>query len=424
MSQEALKLSKQALACESSQRSGNESLSTFLKTHFSVFPWQSLKLDSQYLHYFDWKKNKNSEDIDLLFYINGDTNNPSHLSLWNESHFDPLNPTLKQGKLIGLGAAHEKASLVPSLMALKKSLKKENLNIFFAIGYGKEDGMLGAKRLHSELLKTRKVKKMCVAFPTESKPVFHSVGRTKMEVFFPFSEKEKQARENHNTQENTLSQSKIYNHRGGERLEDNVIFKALEACSLLPGGTLLLDMSAGRNTITEAESLYLEVDFSPNIKDSMVSRLEKISEVLLDLNQKLLQLFSTERPRRALHLGKCTVTSEGLSLYGLNLIPPKASVEELKDFYELFHSEVEKAGGLLRIRDSKKPFSNSNFSQEETVCLNVTEASYFSRYYNDIVILGLGKEGLAKQANEFLSLDELDFCVIQYTKLIDSLQEK
>lgn len=400
---------RELLSAETSSHAGTLHYGKLLKKIFSEFDWRITSEESgNALHYFETQAE--SLNIDYLVYINLDTNNPSGLSLWTETDFDPLNITLKKGRVYGLGASHEKASLVPVLSAILK-LKALKKNIVFVGGYGRELNMIGAKRCISEIVQKRPVKKVLVVHPTGNLPSFSSSGRTKLEVFFPFSEEEKNERDQHDLRENISSQSKVINKNEGDRLVDDVIFKALKSCSQLPSGTLLLDFSGGTNTITEAQSVYFEIDSSPLLENSMVSKMSDFSETLEQLNFELINKFSKKVPPKALHIGKVVTTSEGVSFYGYNLIPSLVSSSELNVWFKRFDSIIKKNKGTIRIRDTKKSFvSKVDYKAlaEVADCLKVTEATVFSRYFDDVRIFGVGAEGLSQKPNEYLVMNDLD----------------
>jgi len=401
---ELLAKAKELLSFETTSQSGTKAFGEVLKKLYPDFLWKATKDESGCaLHYFE--TNENSNKIDLLIYGNVDTVNSSSLSLWTETECDPLNITFKKNKLYGLGASHEKISLVPVLNALEKT--KTKINAVFVAGYGREMNMIGAKRTISEVVQKRSVEKIIVLQPTESNFLNKSLGRTKIEVFFPFSDEEKKLKEEHDLRENIFSQSKIFNKKGEESLNEDVIFKALKSFSLLPSGTLLLDFSGGTGTITEAQSVYFEIDAAPTLEVSMISRLEGLSKTLNKVNIALLDKFKLLKPSKALHLGKASTTTEGVFFYGYNLIPPGVSVADLNSWFNEFSNQVENFGGQVRVRDNKKPFQNEKSVTKETGSLQVTEATVFSRYYSDIQIFGAGKEGLQHKPNELVSLNQL-----------------
>ena len=399
---------KELLAVETSSQTGTLHYRNVLNKTFPQFNWKSTEEESgRALHYFETQEQCPS--VDFLVYVNLDTHNPSSLSLWTETDFDPLNITLKKGRVFGLGASHEKASLTPLLSAISK-FPNHKKNIVFVGGYGRELNMIGAKRCISEIVKKRSVEKVVVVHPTNNQPSFSSSGRTKLEVFFPFSEEEKEERDQHDLRENISSQSKVINKNEGDRLVDDVIFKALKSCSNLPSGTLLLDFSGGTNTITEAQSVYFEIDSSPLLENSMVSKMSDFSDTLEELNLELINKFSKKVPPKALHIGKVVTTTEGVSFYGYNLIPSLVSPSELNAWFKRFDSIIKKNDGTIRIRDTKKSFVSNIGDKsliEVTDCLKVTEATVFSRYFDDVRIFGVGEEGLSQKPNEYVVIDEL-----------------
>ena len=399
---------KTLLSFETSAQRGTKDFGEVLKKAFPEYDWHSTKEESGCaLHYFETgSKESITEEVDLFIYVNADTNNASSLSLWKETDCDPLNITFKTDSVYGLGANHEKVSIIPVLNTIKKLENKGK--IIFVAGYGREMNMIGAKRAISEILDKRPVKNTLVLHPTESKLLKSSVGRTKIEVFFPFTDEEIRLKDDHDLRENIFSQSKIFNKKEESSLNEDVIFKALQSFSLLPIGTLLLDFSGGTGTITEAQSVYFEIDAAPSLEKSMISRLESFSKILNRVNKTLLDKFTPERPSKALHIGKAMTTTEGVFFYGYNLIPAGVSTSDLSSWFKMFSDEVEKQEGFVRVRDNKKPFNSKEIdAKNEPGALQVTEATIFSRYYSNICIFGVGKEGLYQKPNEHVELSEL-----------------
>ena len=418
-----LSQAKAILSFETSAQRGTKDFGDVLVNAFPQFDWQSTKDESDCaLHYFELKGKSDSADIDLLVYVNVDTNNPSSLPLWSETDFDPLNITFKKNTIYGLGASHEKVSLIPVLNSISKNDFSGNL--LFVAGYGRELNMIGAKRSVSEILDKRDVKQIVVLHPTESKLLKSSVGRTKIEVFFPFTEEEKQLKDDHDLRENIFSQSKIFNKKDDPILDEDVIFKALHSFSLLPTGTLLLDFSGGTGTITEAQSVYFEIDAAPTLEKSMIGRLESFASILKKVNKTLLEKFKPLKPGKALHLGKAATTTEGVFFYGYNLIPAGVSVGDLNSWFKLFSDEVEKQEGFVRIRDNKKPFSAESIGNDEVGALQVTEATVFSRYYSNISIFGAGQEGLYQKPNEKVSIPQLEEAERSFSSYIKKLESR
>jgi hypothetical protein len=416
---------KTILSFETSSQRGTKDFGGVLRRSFPQYDWRSTKEESgSALHYFNIRSEDASrpDEIDLFIYANVDTNNPSSLSVWKETDCDPLNITFKKDHVYGLGASHEKISIVPVLNALSKS--SYNGNVLFVAGYGREMNMIGAKRTISEIIDKRSVGQTLVLHPTESKFLKSSVGRTKIEVFFPFTEEERRLKDDHDLRENIFSQSKIFNKKDDQsskhqNLSEDVIFKALKSFSLLPAGTLLLDFSGGSGTITEAQSVYFEIDAAPTLERSMISRLENFASILNEVDKTLLDKFSPIKPSKALHIGKATTTTEGVFFYGFNLIPAGVSVNDLNSWFKKFSDEVEKQEGFVRIRDNKKPF-DENVGVLKGGALQVTEATVFSRYFSDISIFGVGQEGRSQKPNERVSMSELREAEEKFTDFLSA----
>ncbi len=424
---QVLDLSRKILGVESSERSGTVLFGNILNEIFPWVEWSSLPAHGESTVYYT-ETNPNKKEIDLVCYVNADTANPSQLSLWTETDFDPLSIVVKRGRIYGLGAAHEKISMVPQLLALNSIREDKDFkdkNILFAVGYGRESKMRGARRLLSEVLSEREVKKVCVAHPTGNKLVYGSAGRLKTKVFFPFSEKEKTLRREHDLKENISSQSKVYSYVGGEKLRDNTIFQMIESCKHLPKGTVILDLDGGTATVKEPETTYFELDLLPPFSNSMVLKFENFGEKLLDLDEDLLLKFKNSKLKRAIHIGKCFDSEEGVTFFGFNLIPAYISKSDLDVWFCEFQQAVRTVGGEVMITDARAPYINTRRASEGgEYCLNVTEAGMFSKICNDVVILGPGSEGFSKKPNEYISVDEMVNACCSYEDLFRELSSK
>jgi len=407
-SDQVLNASRAVLSAETSRRSGSADFIKILKKSFPGINWRALSVHGENTVFYFESKPENKK-IDLLCYTNIDTGNPSHLSLWTKTDFDPLAVTLNKGAIFGLGAAHEKISIVPQALAMEEFLKKNSdLNIVLAAGFGRESKMRGAKRLLLEFLKNKETEKICIASPTEGEVFYGSAGRLKTKVFFPFSKKEKELRAEHDLKENISSQSKIYSFLGGEKLESNTIHKVISSCKNLPIGTLILDLDGGASTVTEPETTYFEVDFATPFEDSMVSKFENFGELLLKLDAEMVSKFGEHKPSKALHIGRAFDSEEGVTFFGYNLIPAGTTRGELDTWFEQFKSAVQSVGGEVMITDAKTPYINQSADHKNSkACLNVTEASVFEKVCKNIIILGPGKVGASKQPNESVVLSDL-----------------
>jgi hypothetical protein len=419
-----LNISRSILGAETSERSGSADFIRVLKKSFPSIKWQALNVHGENTVFYYETKPENKK-IDLLCYTNIDTANPSHLSLWTKTDFDPLAITLNKGVLFGLGAAHEKISIVPQALAMEefiksKSKKKSGPNIVIAAGFGRESKMRGAKRLLLEFLKDREINKICVANATENEVFYGSAGRLKTKVFFPFSEKEKELRAEHDLKENISSQSKIYSFLGGETLESNTVHKVISSCKNLPIGTVILDLDGGSSTVTEPETTYFEVDFAVPFENSMVSKFENFGELLIKLDAEMKSKFGKHQPSKALHIGRAFDSEEGVTFFGYNLIPAGTTRGELDDWFNSFREAVQSVGGEVMITDAKTPYINLQTPKKDSkMCLNVTEASVFEKICKNIIVLGPGKSGASKQPNESVLISDLAETAVIYYDLFN-----
>ncbi len=424
-----LTVCRKALAIESSRVVGNKLIGEFLKETFSDFKWSEVTVHGgNSLFYTETNPQKNK--IDILCYSNLDTGTPGHLSLWDETEFDPLNPVVKKGKLFGLGASNVKLSIFPQLKALIDTSKESlsDKNIVIVGGFGRESNMRGAKRALRDLVKKREVDRLFVSHPTGSCLSRGSIGRLKMRVFFPFTEDEKNYRKEHDLKENNLSQSRIFSSEDASAINANSIYKLIESTQLLPEGTLVLDLEGGTSYTTEPESTFFEIDFEPKLKQSVVQKLKKFSDLILKINDGLLDGFVNKDLKRAIHIGRCMDNEEGLTFYGYCLFPSNIETPQLDEWLNEFKKNVEEVGGEVKVMDLQAPVLLNNSSDflnqkyvNDLISLNSTEASFFAHHFPNVYIFGPGDEDLSKKPNENVDLHDLSLSYDFYKEVFSGV---
>lgn len=413
------------LGSESNLRVGMTFFSDALKKTFPSLKWAALEVRNGLTAYYH-ESLPSKKEVDLLIYANVETTNPSQISLWSETDHDPLSITFKSGKIFGLGAEQEKVTFVSQVYAysqIEELYAAKDINVLLVASYGRESKMQGAKRIMREVVKGRKIKKILLAHPTENKIKFGSSGRVKTKVFFPFCAQEKKLRKEHDLRENISSQSRIFSFPQGEELSENTIFKMIQDCKNFPSGTILLDLDGGSSSLSEPESTYFEVDFEAPFENSLVSKLSGFGDFLLDINKQLLDMYPSAEVKRAIHIGRCYDTEEGILFFGYNRIPATISLSKLDEWFKVFKTTIAKAGGEIDLIDARSPYMPDK-NQDADFTVNITEASYFSKFCKDIAICGAGKEKPSRQANESITLSEVrESCEVYFSLLKEYMGE-
>jgi acetylornithine deacetylase/succinyl-diaminopimelate desuccinylase-like protein len=88
----------------------------------------------------------------VLFNSHLDTVPPGDASLWSECGGDPFSPTIRNGRLYGLGAADAKLDWLCKALALRRSKgRRLSRGVIFAGTFGEERGLRGARHLVGRL---------------------------------------------------------------------------------------------------------------------------------------------------------------------------------------------------------------------------------------------------------------------------------
>ena len=148
-----------------------------------------------------------------------------------------------------------------------------------------------------------------------------------------FEDDEKEFRIRHDLVESTATQSKMFSgkssHSGTGKNSENAIRKLLNYVSKLPSNLALMEADGGVNFNTVADSAFIELDFSPQLKFSMLQKLKRFNENVTLLEQRFKEQPdpSFDPPFATLNIGRISSSEEGLLLEGCVRTPAAVSEE-------------------------------------------------------------------------------------------------
>ncbi len=379
----------------------------------------------------------------LILQAHLDTADPGAFALWTRNGSNPFEPSIYQGRIYGLGAADAKVDFLCKLDAVKR-LRGKNLKrpVLLMATYGEEIGMMGIKRLiKSGMVQGRYA---LVSEPTSLRPVRSGKGLAHLELHLSFEEDEKDFRARHDLVESTATQSKIFSgkssHSSTGKNSENAIRKLLDYVSKLPNNLALMEADGGVNFNTVADSAFIELDFSPQLKFSMLQKLKKFNENVMVLEERFKEKPdpSFDPPFATLNIGRIASSEEGLLLDGCVRTPPVVSEETYLKWIREFKESCRSLGGHLKILDYKHPFSTPEDSELLRESQNVlqsldrssecspqsvtTEANVLSKHGVECVVFGPGQlENNLHTAHESVAIEDLKAAREFYSQLLERM---
>lgn len=383
------------------------------------------------------------DSTSLILQSHLDTADPGPFALWTRNGSNPFEPSLYQGRIYGLGAADAKVDFLCKLEAVKNLRgKKIRRPVVLVATYGEEIGMMGIKRL----IKSGMVQGQyaLVSEPTGLRPVRSGKGLAHLEVHLPYEEDEREFRESHDLAESTATQSKLFSGRSSHsstgKNSDNAIRKLLDYTSQLPGNLALMEVEGGVNFNTVADSAFMELDFSPQLKFSMLQKLSRFRDKVESLERKFTEVAdsSFDPPYATLNIGRIATTEEGVLLEGCVRTPPVVSEEIYLKWIKEFRQSCRDLKGHLKVLDYKRPFKTPENSLVLQACQEVleamgkpstcstqsatTEANVLSRHGVECVVFGPAQmENNLHTAHESVAVEELAAGKEFYTRVMERM---
>lgn len=370
-----------------------------------------------------------------------DTPDPGHFQLWHDNSQNPYDATIKDGKIYGLGTADVKLDFLCKLEALASFAGVESWKLppVLVGTYGEESGMQGMLKL----IRRNKVNAgmAIVGEPSDLSLITAAKGFAVIEIRIPFSESEKAYKRDHDLQESTSTQSRLFKgksaHSSTPHLGESAIIKMLDFLFELPDGMAILSIDGGTAANTIASHALLELDMVSHLHHPIKQKLMSIYQVIKNLELEFLKHkdddFYPAHP--TLSLGMIRTDADHIVLSGNCRLPPVIS----QSIYEVWMKQIQKVcenqKADFRILDYKKPFRTSTESPLIQGCLaelaelglkpqqitqaSTNEASLLSRIGVECVCFGPGlREGNIHTPSEHVSLNDLTKATEFYKRLI------
>ena len=379
-----------------------------------------------------------SEEILLQTHL--DTSDPGNYALWTKTGANPFNASIYTDTIYGLGAASAKLDFLCKLQAIA-ALKNEGWKLppVLVGTYGEELGMQGAIKLIRKKMISAKM--ALVGEPTGLSLVGAAKGFAGVEIEIPFSEEEKDYRAQHDIGDGATTQSRVFigkaAHSSAPQLGDSAILKLLDYLTKLPEGLAIMEIEGGISYNTVPAHAVLEIDMVGNLRDSMASKITRVTKAIRDVEERFEAFpdYEFDPPLPSLNIGMIRTYEDHIKMSGCCRLPPTVTNEVYEEWMAVIREACEQVGAVLRITEYKQPFRTAldaplvKICQEELLSLGrsahcgtqslTTEANVFSRFGISCVVIGPGQGvGNSHAPNEHVSISELNEAVRFYTGVL------
>ena len=266
-----------------------------------------------------------------------------------------------------------------------------------------------------KLLRKKKVNATfaLVGEPTEMRLLYAGKGLAVVDIEIPFSEEELAFRREHDVNERSSSQSKVFlgksAHSSSPQHGESAILKMLHYLSKLPEGIAVMELDGGVNFNTVPSQSVLEFDMAGGLKDTIAKKITHLSRAIEGLEKDFLNYpdaeFTPEFP--TLNIGMVRTHDDHIKFSGCCRIPPSVNQETYERWMDNLRTICAATGSVFRVTEYKQPFRSeleSAFSQAcqaqlresnlPTECgtQSVTnEANVFSRLGIECLVIGPGQ---------------------------------
>lgn len=371
-----------------------------------------------------------------------DTVDPGPYSVWTKTGQNPFDAHIIEGRIYGLGAADVKLDFLCKLEAVASFGKNIQWKLppVLVGTFGEETGMQGALKL---IRKNKVSAKMAlVGEPSDLQVINAGKGYVSVEIRIPFSAEEIKYRQDHNLNESTTTQSKMFHgvasHSSAPHLGENALVKMFEYLLMLPDTMNVMEMDGGINLNTVPSHAFLELDMGVMIKNPIIKKIAAIYQAIKKLEKDFLlhkdMRFNPDTP--TLNIGVVRTTESEIQILGSCRIPPVITHEIYEGWMKGLHDVCQEQGSNFKVNDYKKAFHISEQSILVKGCLDelremglsdkviaqasTNEASIFSRIGIDCVCFGAGKrESNLHTPNENVAIADLEKAIEFYKRIIE-----
>lgn len=375
-------------------------------------------------------------DREFMLQTHLDTVDPGSYALWTKTGANPFNASIYQEAIYGLGSAEAKLDFLCKIQALAK-IKDEKFKLPPVIvgTYGEELGMAGAIKL----LRKKKVNATLalIGEPTEMRLLYAGKGFAVVDIEIPFSVEEMIFRRDHDTNEQSSSQSKIFlgkaAHSSSPQHGDSAILKMLQYLSKLPDGIAVMDLDGGVNFNTVPAQAVLEFDMAGGLKETIARKITHLSRTIEELEKDFLnypdRAFTPEFP--TLNIGMVRTHDDHIKFSGSCRMPPSVNQQTYEGWMEQLRIACMNTGSVFRVTEYKQPFRSDVASPFARACQDqlsdlglptecgtqsvTNEANVFSRLGIECFVIGPGQGvGNSHTPEEHVTLKQLDAAVDFY----------
>ena len=380
-----------------------------------------------------------SEEKALLLLTHLDTTDPGSYGHWDKTQGNPFSLSIYGDELYGLGVTN-KLDFICKLEALNSYKEKQFKKPVYLLGtHSEENGLIGT----SEFLKeySNSIDMALVSHPTDLNLYNEGLGIAVVEIEIPFSEDEKKFHQDHNSADNSFTQSKVFRGKSAHSSlageSESAIVKLFDFLEKMPSVAIMnVDGGVLHNTI--AEHSLIEFVPSGSIRENITDKLLFVYRELTKLKEKFRQYphngFATKFS--TLNIGKIRSSKLGVVITGncrlLPSVPEKeyrSWILELKQACSKVNSKfslkryIPSYNQNLDISFAKKAYSvaesnglNKGEIKSSPIC---TEANLMKSYNIDCLLFGAGLGlGNSHQPNESISLSALKKSTEFYKELI------
>lgn len=380
-------------------------------------------------------------EAEVLFQTHLDTVEAGNFTQWTKTQANPFSASIYNDEIFGLGTADVKLDFLCKLEALKQFVERSMRTPFVLVGtYGAQNGMAGAIKL----IRRKKLRavRAFIGEPTEMQIVTAGKGLAVVEISIPFSDEEKAYRLNHDQQESSSSQSRMFSgraaHSSDPQAGENAIMKMLEYLAQLPDSVAVMDLDGGINYNSVPASAILEIDTVAGFRDPILPKIARIRGEFLELEKKL-QEHREEGffpPYPTMNLGMIRTSDEDVKITGSCRLSPTISDSVYEGWMKSLAEACNSLGATFRVTDYRKGFQTSpiakfvvesqkilkemGLSQVPIKMTMATEASVFSRLGVECLVWGPGRSvGNSHAPNESIQLSSLNQATEFYKRAVE-----